>query len=105
MKPRDTDAKVNQTSYFNCSTDFGSTAIFWFHGTKYVFTGNGMLEPYHERFKVDQTVWNGTYVYNLIVHSVQPSDAGMYTCWEDEGVREKHSAQLIVLGEHQCILL
>lgn len=105
MKPRDTEIKINHSTYFNCSTEHGATSAFWFHETKHVFAGNAILEPYHERFQVNHLVWNGTYVYNLIIHSVQHVDAGKYTCTEDEGVGEQYSAQLIVLGEinHDCV--
>ena len=93
--------KVNDSTYLNCSTDYGSTAIFWFHGNKFVYTGTVILQPYHERFVIDRNVFNGTYIFNLVIHSVHPDDAGKYTCEEDEGAGEKSSAQLVVLGEHQ----
>src|SRR6218665_194058 len=99
MKPKDTDAKVNHSTYINCSTDHGPTAIFWFHGSKYVYTGNEILEPYHVRYAIDRKEWNGTYIYNLIINSVQPGDEGKYICAEDEGVGEQYSVQLVVLGE------
>ena len=64
-----------------------------------------MLVPYTERFAIDKSEWNGTYVYNLVIHSVQPSDAGEYICSDDEGYGERYSVQLIVLGEVQCVFL
>ena len=101
MKPRDTDVKVNQSTYFNCSTDIGSTSIFWFHGYTYVYIGDAILEPYTDRFAVDKYEWNGTYIYNLVIRSVQASDAGEYICSDDEIYGEKYWVQLIVLGELQ----
>ena len=104
MKPRDTDIQVNQSTYFNCSTDIASTSTFWFHGTTRVYIGFTILEPYTERFAIDKSEWNGTYIYNLVIHSVQSSDAGEYICSDDEGYGEKYSVQLIVLGEMQCVI-
>lgn len=105
VKPRDTDVKVNHSTYLNCSTDYASTAIFWFHGKKYVYTGNTILEPYNERFAINRNTLNGTNIYNLVIHSVQPEDAGEYICAEDEGVGEHHSVQLVVLGGHQRVIV
>ena len=100
MKPSDTDVKLNHSAYLNCSTDLGPTAIVWYHGNKSVYNGNAILEPYHKRFEIDMNAWNGTYRYNLVIHSVQPGDAGEYICAEDEGVGDEYSVQLIVLGKH-----
>ena len=105
MKPSDTDIKVNHSTYLNCSTDYGPTVIFWFHGKNHVYTGGAIFEPYHERFEIDRDAWNGTYIYNLVIHSVQPGDAGEYICAEDEGMGERYSVQLVVLGEHQYFLM
>ena len=105
MKPRHTDIKINHTTYFNCSTDIAFWDIFWFHGKNYVYTGYVLLEPYHERFAIDRSERNGTYIYNLVIRSVQASDAGEYICIDDEGFGEQYAAQLVVLGEGVSVSL
>ena len=95
--PRNTASKVNETTYFNCSTDLVAKDIFWYHGANLVYTGGDVYEGYDKRVKIE--VNNATGACNLIIHSVQPSDAGEYKCWEDEGNKEKSAAELVVLGE------
>lgn len=57
------------------------------------------MEPYHERFQIDRSEGNGTYIYNLVIHSAQRGDAGEYTCVDDEGFGEQYAVQLVVIDE------
>ena len=69
----------------------------WRHGKYYVYTGIAILEPYNDgRFSIEINASTGA--SNLVILSVQPSDAGTYECLEDEGFGEKRTAELIVLG-------
>ena len=98
MIPLDTEVKINDATYMNCSTSLLANLIQWRHGGYYVYTGIGFLEPYNDgRFSVEINTATGT--SNLVIRSVQPSDAGKYECLEDEGFGEKGTAELIVLGE------
>src|SRR6218665_611702 len=94
--PQDTESKVSDTTYFNCSTNLTSKEILWNHGDQYLYSDNGILPPYDERFEIDRNESTGS--YNLVIHSVEPSDAGEYICIDDDGLGERRSAELIVLG-------
>jgi hypothetical protein len=95
--PRDTEVKVNDSTYLNCTTSLLANHVQWRHGKNYVFTGIAILEPYNDgRFSVEIDIPTGA--CNLVIRSVQPSDAGTYECTEDEGIGQHRTAQLIVLG-------
>ena len=82
----------------NCSTNLTSREIFWYHGRNYIYVGDaeGILVPYRERFRIERNESDGS--HNLVIHSVEPSDAGEYICIDDDGLGERRSAELIVLG-------
>jgi len=69
--------------------------IFWYHDDKYIYNGHGILEPYNGRFEIDRSSSIGS--HNLVVHSVEPTDAGEYICIDDDGSGTRLSAQLITL--------
>jgi len=49
------------------------------------------------RFEIDTNASNGA--YNLVIHSVEPGDAGEYICFEVKAqAPPKRSAKLVVLG-------
>ena len=87
---------VGDSTYFNCSTDLEQMEIFWYHGSKYIYNGFGILEPYNGRFEIERNASTGS--YNLVIHSVEPGDAGEYICSDDDGSGTTRSANLIVLG-------
>ena len=87
---------INDSTYMNCSTSLEATDVQWFHGKNYVYAGRAILEPYDERFSVEINASSGA--CNLVIRSVQPSDAGLYECADDEGSGDRRSIQLIVLG-------
>ena len=99
IAPQTTEAKVGDTTYFNCSTNLTSEEIFWYHGDKYVYIGEPIIDPYKERFKIERTTSN--LIHNLVIQSVKPSDAGEYTCVDNDGLGTKLSAYLLVLGQFQ----
>lgn len=80
----------------NCSTNITSHEIFWYHGDKYIYIGDVILDPYRKRFMIDRTASIGS--HNLVIHSVEPGDAGTYLCVDDDGFGTKRSAELVVLG-------
>ena len=94
--PRNTESRVGDTTYFNCSTNLQSREIFWNHGRNYIYTGVAIINPYRGRFEIDRNASNGS--HNLVIHSVQPGDAGEYICIDDDGHGTKRSAELVVLG-------
>jgi len=96
IAPLNTESKVGEATYFNCSTDLDYADIFWYHGNKYIYNGHGILEPYNTRFEIDRDTSPGS--HNLVIHSVEPGDAGEYICIDDDGSGTKRSAKLIVLG-------
>ena len=99
IAPRNTEAKVGDTTYFNCSTNLTTEEIFWHHGLNYVYTGDPIIDPYRERFKIERTSSNLS--HNLVIQSVKPSDAGEYTCVDNDGLGTRRSAYLVVLGQFQ----
>lgn len=100
VTPRDTEVKINDSTYINCSTSLPADLVQWHHGRYYVYTGIAFLEPYNDgRFSVEINTLTGA--SNLVIRSVQPPDAGKYECLEDEGLGERRSAQLIVFGTFQ----
>ena len=103
--PRDTEVKINDSTYVNCSTSIQADLVQWRHGNNLVYTGIDILEPYNDgRFSVEINASTGA--SNLVIRSVQPSDAGTYECLEDEGFGEKRTAELIVLGTFtSCLIL
>ena len=54
------------------------------------------------RFHID--VDEGSGKYDLLVNDAQSSDAGTYTCIDEEGLGARGDAELIVLGK-QCNIL
>lgn len=94
--PSDTESMVGDATYFNCSTNLTSSEIFWHHGQKHIYTGETILEPYRGRFEIESNDSIGS--HNLVIHSVEPSDAGVYICIDDDGHGISRSAELIVLG-------
>lgn len=98
MGLRNTESKVGETTYFNCSTNLTSREIFWFHGDKFIYTGIFIYEPYDMRFTIERKASSGS--SSLVIHSVEPGDAGEYTCIDGDGSGDRHSAQLVVLSEY-----
>ena len=96
MIPSITEAKINDSTYLNCSTSLEAEKVQWRHGNNFVYTGINFLDPYTIRFSVE--INSSTGASNLVIRLVRPSDAGTYECLEDEGFGEKRSAELIVLG-------
>ena len=96
IAPQNTVAKVGDTAYFNCSTNLSSSDINWRHGSKYIYSGDFIIEPYDVRFEIDRNASDGS--YNLVIHSVEPDDAGEYICIEVKAQATRRSARLIVLG-------
>src|SRR5688572_8166896 len=86
IHPKDTEAKVNDSTYLNCSTSISTEYIHWHHGSKYVYAGDGIMEPYLGRFEMEIDSFTGA--YNLVIRSVRPEDAGEYTCIDDGGIGE-----------------
>ena len=98
VAPLNTESKVGDPTYLNCSTNITSREIFWYHGRNYIYVGDptGILEPYRDRFEIDSSASDGS--HNLVIHSVEPGDAGEYICIDDDGLGARRSAELVVLG-------
>ena len=103
LKPKDADAVVGQTTFFNCSTTLASAEIHWFHyaigDTKdrsFVYGYDQFYSSYIGRFQMEKNAATGS--YNLIISSVTIADAGRFECQDDTGRGDKDSAQFTVLG-------
>lgn len=105
-KPIDSQSLVNESTYFNCSSNITAKEINWFHHPvgveahqrKSVYAFGKIYVDYEEDFVLDK---NSTYgAYNLMIKSVKPGYAGQYQCQEDGGYGSSAYAQLIVIGEH-----
>ncbi len=71
----------------------------WRRGELLVFARGRIYNLFKERFHVELNYAMG--VGNLIIDSVQPEDAGTYTCYGDAYGRSTHTVELIVLGQRK----
>ena len=62
----------------------------------YVYSNGQMYERFRDRLAVVQS---GDGDYDLMIHNVSISDAGLYICIEDLGIGPRHFTALIVAGE------
>lgn len=63
---------------------------------KAVFLASAVIPPYDQRMKVEVNRETGE--YQLIIHSVQTTDAGQYACIDEAGQGDRQVAELAVLG-------
>lgn len=101
-KPVDTEVKVGDSTYFNCSISDPSADISWFHHPvgkrtdhhQYVYTAGQLISPYDRRFRIDKQISAGS--FNLVLLNAQLSDAGLYVC-QNGGANSAVYAELIVI--------
>src|SRR6218665_3214651 len=67
------------------------------HEQKEVYTFGNMHSPYRGRFDLHINRTEG--FYQLVIPRVELTDAGIYSCQEDEGSGDSKLAQLTVLGK------
>lgn len=102
--PVDTEVRVSDSTYFNCSISNSSAPISWLHYPMgmgagiygYVYINGQLHAPYDKRFRVEKVTSNGSFHFNLVVTNAEHSDAGLYVC-QNGGTNLIVSAQLIII--------
>lgn len=104
--PSNTTAKVNESTYFNCSTSIRPVDknVIWFHfaldeggDRRYVYDDGRFWPNYKNRFDIE--IDKSTGEFNLLIKRLEMKDAGMYDCRDDSHADIGASANLTVLGK------
>lgn len=102
VKPVDTEVRVDDSTYFNCSISSASAEISWYHypagrGTRdkrYVYLKGKIQNPYDERYRIERDNSSGS--FSLIVTKAKLQDAGTFVC-QNGGTDNSANAEMIVL--------
>lgn len=73
------------------------------HEPKEVYAFGNMHPPYKDRCEMQINRTAG--FYQLVIPRVELTDAGLYTCQEDEGIGNSSQAELTVLGKRVVLLI
>ena len=100
---------VGGTTSILCVTTTLPNEVYWFHfpaggpahEQKEVYAYGTMHMPYRGRFEMHINRTEG--FYQLVIPRVELTDAGIYSCQEDEGSGDSKQAQLTVLGKHMLL--
>lgn len=104
VRPDDTEVRVDDSTYLNCSISDASATASWYHypvgktSQSIVFFRDRVLEPYDKRFRVEMD--SSTESFNLVISKANLEDAGKYVCQDDES-GDSEAAQVIVLGRNK----
>ena len=95
-KPNNTVARVGGTVVFSCQTDIPDRYVSW----AYTKPGDVMERSVYNGMtmsRYDVSVSNSSGWYHFVINSVNLSDAGLHTFWDDDGYGDPFQVELIVL--------
>lgn len=106
VSPNDTEVRVGDSTYLNCSISDASATATWYHypvgktSREIVFLRNRVRGPYDKRFRAEMDSSTGS--FNLVISKANLEDAGKYVCEDGESADPKVAQVIVLEGDPTC---